>query len=162
MMNKRNANKILFLMFEGIEPTIFGSQVAIHARELKKHNIELEIWVFETNLKKYKRSLSSLQDAKELSQSEVKLFKGVYVYLPFSDFLNSLLLLYYLKKHKPDIKFIHARADYSASVGGYIRKLINLPVIWDCRGDSVSEFDFALTPKNTIMQLAKRILFQVI
>jgi len=36
-------------MHEGIGPTIFHSQIAVHEKEMKKLGYELDIWTFNRN-----------------------------------------------------------------------------------------------------------------
>ncbi|GMU26287.1 MAG: hypothetical protein AMXMBFR16_11920 [Candidatus Uhrbacteria bacterium] len=154
--------KGLFITFEGIGPTIFDSQVALHAREMKKHGIELEIWAFETWPRMFAQSKARLDSAQELSQSKVRLFRGLFYYIPFSETINALLLAYYLWRFRPSVNFIHARADYAATVSGIASKFLRIPIIWDCRGDAEAEFKTAYRPANFSGRLFKRLFLRLI
>lgn len=147
--------KGLFIVFEGIDATIFDSQVAMHAREMKDCDVEMEIWVFETRQSHYRESARRLPEACKLAQTQVRLFRGIFQYLPFSGFWNSLLLMYYLMKYMPHVDFIHARADYAAHVCAYLKRFLKAPVIWDCRGDYEAEFVLAYDPKNIFLGYLK-------
>lgn len=154
--------KGLFITFEGIGPTIFDSQVALHAREMKKHGVELEIWAFETWPGMWAQSKARLEDACKLSQSRVRLFRGLFYYVPFSEIINAMLLIYHLRRFRLNIDFIHARADYAAVVAGLASQFHHLPIIWDCRGDAEAEFETAYRPSNVSGRLFKRLFLQLI
>jgi glycosyltransferase involved in cell wall biosynthesis len=85
------------------------------------------------------------------------LFRGIYRYIPFSDFFNGILFFIIFILFKPKIDFIHARSDYSASVCSYFKVFHKKPIIWDCRGNSVSEFENAFNPKNFFLKIIKSI-----
>jgi len=129
--------------------------VALHAREMKKHGIEIEIWAFETWPGMYARSKARLDNAHVLSNSNIRLFRGLFYYIPFSETINSLLLVYYLRRFRPKIDFIHARADYAATVSGCASKVLHIPIIWDCRGDTEAEFKTAYNPSGIAGRLFK-------
>lgn len=148
--------KGLFITFEGIDATIFDSQVAIHTREMREKGVTFEIWTFETWTSHYQNSLQRLKKAEELAQTPVRLFRGVFPYLPFSGLLNALLLLFHLIRYKPRVDFIHARADYAAHVCAYLT-FLNIPIIWDCRGDSEAEFLLSYSPANILTRLIRKV-----
>ena len=154
--------KGLFVVFEGIDATIFDSQVALHANEMRKHGVEMEIWVFDTRNSHYPESLRRLPAARQLAQSNIHLFHGIFQYLPFSGILNSLLFLYHLMKSKPDVDFIHARADYAAHVCSYVVPFLKTPLIWDCRGDYEAEFTMAYSPNNFFLRFLKQFFIRLI
>jgi glycosyltransferase involved in cell wall biosynthesis len=153
--------KGLFVAFEGIDATIFDSQVALHAIEMKEHGVETEIWVFDTRKSHYAESLRRLPAAQQLARSKIRLFRGSFQYLPFSGILNSFLLLYHLMKDKPDVDFIHARADYASHVYSYLAPFMKIPLIWDCRGDYEAEFALAYSPRNFILRILKWALIRL-
>lgn len=147
----------LFILFEGIDETIFDAQVATHVKEMGREGINFEIWTFATNRKLFKKSSKRKRQAEQLAECKIRLFWGVYRYIPFSDAINSILLLFIYLLLKPSIDFVHARSDYSASVCGYIFRLFKIPVVWDCRGDALSEFDNAFRPKSLLLNILKKI-----
>jgi len=154
--------KGLFITFEGIKPTIFDSQVGLHARDMKKHGIEFEIWAFETWPGMYNQSNARLEIARALSQSKVRLFRGLFFYIPLSEIINTLLLIFHLIRLRPEINFIHARADYSAAVCGLVGTVLRIPVIWDCRGDAEAEFRTAYQPANIFGRVFKSVYLNLI
>jgi hypothetical protein len=52
-----------------------------------------------------------------------------------------LLLLYWLIRNKTEPLFIHARTDYSAAVAATIKSVKKFRLVWDARGDTLSEFE---------------------
>lgn len=145
----------VFITFEGIGTTIFDSQVALHALEMRQQDVDLEIWAFETWPGMFRKSKARLKTARELAESQIRLFRGVLEYLPLSDVVNTFLLIYHLKRLRPDVSFIHARADYSAAICSLAARWWRIPVIWDCRGDSEAEFDDAYQPRHILGRIAK-------
>ena len=140
--------KLLFVFFEGLPSTVIESQVLLHCKELKKINVECEIWSFAWNQKLYKDSLEKLKKAKDISGCEVKVLKAIRPIYPFSEVMNALILKYNLKKFNCNFDLVHARTDYSAAVVSYITDNF----IWDCRGDVEAEFE--ANYNNTVNFLA--------
>jgi glycosyltransferase involved in cell wall biosynthesis len=60
-------------------------------------------------------------------------------------------------RFRPDVDFIHARADYAATISVVTGKLLNIPIIWDCRGDTEAEFATAYNPSSVGGRLFKRL-----
>lgn len=149
--------KNLFLFFEGLATNVIDSQVLIHCRKMKEIGVEFEIWAFACNDTLYKSSLARINYAKELSQCEVKVFKGIRPAYPFSEIINSNLVKKNLLKYNTQFNFIHARTDYSA----HIASLITDKFIWDCRGDTLSEFQKEYEYSNNLLgKLYKRYKIQ--
>jgi len=144
--------KLLFIFFEGLPSTVIESQVFLHCKELKKIDINCEIWTFAWNKELYKDSLKKLDRAKEISGCEVKVLKGIRPAYPFSEVINSFILKYSLKKFNYSYDLIHARTDYSAAVVSYVTKNF----IWDCRGDVEAEFEAKFNSKNKILIAYKK------
>src|SRR5438128_2098964 len=133
---RTNKKRVLFLMHEGVESTIFESQVAVHALEMKQLGYEIEIWTFETTLQSVKSSQRNVANDAELLTCRVRLLRGIYLFLPFSVIVNALILLCRIKRSSARFDLVHARTDYSASVYSYIARFVRAPMVWDCRGDS--------------------------
>lgn len=150
-----NEKRVLFLMHEGIESTIFQSQVAVHALEMKRFGYNIEIWTFETTLRSLGRSRRNLELASQLCNCRVRLLRGVYVFLPLSDLLNALILLFHIKRSGLHLDLVHARTDYSAAVYSWIRNLVGAPMIWDCRGDSYREVEYSLSKRKRVPGFVK-------
>ena len=139
--------KNLFLFFEGLATNVIDSQVLIHCRNMKKIGVEFEIWAFACNDKLYQSSLERIEYAKELSECEVKVFKGLRPAYPFSEIINARLVKQNLKKHNTEFNLIHARTDYSS----HIASLVTDNFIWDCRGDTLAEFEKAYENSSNIL-----------
>jgi glycosyltransferase involved in cell wall biosynthesis len=156
------STKGIFISFEGISNTIFDSQVALHVKEMSSHGVNMDILTFETWPKQYSKSYQRLNHAILLSQSRVLLYKGFFVYLPFSVLINSSIVLLRIALLKTKPKFIHARSDYAASACVMTSLLMHIPIIWDCRGDSYAEFKLSFKPKNIIQRIFKFIYLKQI
>ena len=154
--------RVLFLMHEGVESTIFQSQVAVHALEMKKLGYEIEIWTFETTLKSLESSQQNVDHAEELSTCRVRILRGVYVFVPFSDLINSIILWFHLRWSAGRFDLVHARTDYSASVYSYIAESVRIPMIWDCRGDPFFETEYSLSKRANIPLFLRRIILSAI
>jgi hypothetical protein len=153
-MNEENHVRYLFLMFEGIGSTIFNSQVAVHVNEMNKNNLKFDILSFETWRKQWKKSNENLILYKNNNSNlNIKLSKGINIYLPLLNLMNVFLFLYYIYPKRKDYKLIHARSDYAAFISIITRPLHKLPVIWDCRGDSVDELRYSFDKKNILLRL---------
>ena len=85
--------KVLFIMHEGIGSTIFHSQIAVHAKEMKKLGFEVDIWTFETNPRHIHMSRRNLSDVDSILSGHLRLYFGVYQFIPFSDFFNALFFV---------------------------------------------------------------------
>lgn len=152
--------KGIFITFEGISATIFDSQIALHSKELNEHAIIIDIIAFETWPGLHKKSRLRLNQAKEISQSIIYLHRGMFVYLPCSEIINSLLLLFHVIRYKEKPEFIHARTDYVASICLLVSFFYKIPIIWDCRGDTYAEFNTSFQPKNVAQRIFKYIFLK--
>jgi hypothetical protein len=146
--------RCLFVLHEGIGSTIFNSQVLEHSKGLIKNSIECDILAFDTLNKTWKVSNVNLGKAK-ISNPDINIIlkKGVNIYYPFSVIFNFILLVIFFLKNKDRYTFIHARTDYTAFLSILSKPFHNLPVYWDCRGDSVSELKDSLSRKNFFIKL---------
>lgn len=155
MIDTNLTKKGIFLTFEGISDTIFDSQVALHVKEMKEKGIELDIIVFETWPRMYKKSAQRLNKARLLAQTKVCLYRGAFIYFPFSEIINALLLFFVIFRLKNRPQFIHARSDYAASTCFLVSKILKIPIIWDCRGDTEAEFKSAFKANNILKHTFK-------
>ncbi len=139
-------NKALFVTHEGFGSSIFRSQVIEHCESLVEHGFDFDILTFNIFGKSRKSSDSNLQKYLKWGSRRVILKNAANLYLPFSTLTNLFLLWRELKKlfHTQQYDFIHARSDYTACLCVLLKPLHRLPVIWDCRGDSVDELKFSL------------------
>lgn len=151
-----NQRQGLFVVFHGISPTIFESQVLIHVQEMRSFGFDMEVWVFPLSMASF--AVSALQRAK-LEQKygvPIRLFQGVRPRWPFAGILNALQLARALRESAVRPLFIHARADYSTMVCGLVRLFCQYELIWDCRGDAVAEFGMS---KQATGMLARFVRF---
>ncbi|MFC6669717.1 hypothetical protein [Marinobacterium aestuariivivens] len=134
--NKRG----IFLLFEGLPPTIFESQVISHVRQLNDCGYSIDIWAFSITSETYLNANRVIDELKAKYEVEIRSIRGVRFGIPFSSCLNSLLLLlhFYLNGRRPS--FIHARTEYSAFIASRIKSILDFKLIWDARGDSLSEY----------------------
>ena len=140
-------------MHEGIDSSIFNSQVLIHAKSMKQLGINIDILSFNTNKKT--KILSSLNKNKlELSNPDVniELRNGFNIYFPFATFINSYLLMFFLKNTKKNYEIIHSRSDYSTFITCMTKFFHQKKIIWDCRGDSLNELEDTLSTKNSLIK----------
>lgn len=145
--------KILFITHEGIDSSIFNSQVLIHCMSMKKMGISIDILSFNTNKKtrtaslvNYKKLLNSKLDIK------IILKPAFNIYLPFSSFLNGILLTFFLLNNKNKYSILHCRSDYTTFISLITKFIHQKQVIWDCRGDSFDELNDTLLKKNVLIK----------
>lgn len=152
--------KCLFVLHEGIGSTIFNSQVLEHSLGMKKYGYDIDILTYNTFSKSWNLSSSNHSHIKKsLPTINVFLFKALNIYNPFSYIYNSILLISFFLKNKSIYSLIHARADYSAFLCILTKPFHKLPVIWDCRGDSISELQDSLSRKNTFIKFLGNAIF---
>jgi len=118
--------KGIFLMFEGLPPTIADSQVGTHVREMKQLGVEMDIWSGSFLTSAYNEALMRVDQVKNLSNADIVVFKAVKHNLPFSGLFNAIILHRKLKELNKHIDFIHARTDYAAYVCGYLKLIRNI------------------------------------
>jgi len=132
----------IFILMEGIDSTIFTSQVSRHVKEMRDRGIDMQILALEPNRKNMKRSSDNLERISETDpNTKIHLHPCVNTFLPFSIVINAIILLYHFSRlnGRCQFKFVHARADYCSLLCLSIRAIYRIPVLWDCRGDSVAE-----------------------
>jgi len=131
--------KGIFLLFGGLSKTIIESQVIVHARSMRKEGVDIEVWIYTVTRGSLLSSQKMLETVKHYDVP-IRIFRGFRPALPLSELLNALLLNYHLNRRhfRPD--FIHCRTEYAASVAGFLKATKNFKLIWDCRGDTESEF----------------------
>jgi hypothetical protein len=151
----------LFITHEGFGNSIFRSQVIEHCESLITDNIEIDILTYDVFRKSWDVSLGNVSKYVKNSILKINLKKAFNIYLPGSSFLNIVLLALDIRQYKikRNISFIHARADYTAFLCVLLKPLHQLPVIWDCRGDSIDEMNFAIEKYNFIVRNLFVVLF---
>jgi glycosyltransferase involved in cell wall biosynthesis len=149
-------NGVLVLL-EGIDSTIFTSQVSQHTLNMNASGIQMRILAFEPNRKNMSKSQENLQQLKQTyPELDIRLYRCVHLFLPFAMVLNTVLIWWRLRtmNGEQSIDFIHARADHCACLCLLQNGFSNRPVVWDCRGDSRTELASILSralPKKLSM-----------
>lgn len=131
----------IFLLYEGLPPTVVESQVLAHVRLMREAGVEMEVWAHAVTASAYADAKKALPRLLNDYGVPIRLFRGVRPAFPMSRQINAALLVASLFRRavKPD--FIHARTDYSAAVAATIKRFIGFRLIWDARGDTLSEFE---------------------
>jgi glycosyltransferase involved in cell wall biosynthesis len=131
---------VLLVLFEGLPSTVIDSAVLDHARQLASVDIaRFEIWAFCPTLTIYRSSRKRLETAKRLAGCPVRLFRAGRPAVPGSVTINARVLRLALQRLEPRPDLIHARGDYTTAVCALARETFPIPLLWDCRGDSVVE-----------------------
>jgi glycosyltransferase involved in cell wall biosynthesis len=131
---------VLLVLFEGLPSTVIDSTVLDHARQLASVNIaRFEIWTFCPTVTIYRHSQKRMETAKRLAGCPVRLFRAVRPAVPGSVTINAQLLRSALRRLDPRPDLIHARGDYTNAVCALAKETFRIPLLWDCRGDSVAE-----------------------
>jgi glycosyltransferase involved in cell wall biosynthesis len=129
------------VLFEGLPPTVIDSQVLTHARLMRQElGIDLTVIAFACTDSIFRSAGQRLDRARQIAGGPVLLHRGLRPAWPGSLHVNRRRLRAALQMCG-DIAFIHARADYAAAVAGPLAQQMNAPMLWDCRGDTVAEFD---------------------
>tara|TARA_Y100000385_G_scaffold290653_1_gene364753 strand:- start:1154 stop:2329 length:1176 start_codon:yes stop_codon:yes gene_type:complete len=152
-MNLKNG---LFVTHEGIGSSIFRSQVLEHCISMKKLGYNLDILTYEIFSSNWNNSVINLKKYSKLCSINLK--KAIWIYYPFSELFNLFILIIDLFKSKKTYHFIHARADYTAFLCIILKPFHHLPVVWDCRGDSVDEMKFSSSKYNLFIRLYFKLL----
>lgn len=152
MENKKNL-KGLFLLHEGIGSTIFNSQVVEHVMDMNRYNINMDILSYNLLKKTWITSNNNLTKFKNEKNLNIILKKGVNLFIPILNLLNLFYFIRFIVKNKNEYQFIHARADYSTFIAILSKPVHKIPVIWDCRGDLISEISNTLSKKKFITRI---------
>lgn len=145
--------KILFVLHEGIGNTIFNSQVLEHCIDLSNKGMDIEILSYNVEQKLRRISYNNYCNiCKQYPNVRIMLHDGINSYYPLSRLLNFVLLFWEFVKRKEEY-IIHARSNYSAFVSLGLKLFKKTKIVWDCRGDSVSELEDALSRKSFFFKL---------
>jgi hypothetical protein len=139
MVSKANPVNGIFLLYGGLPQTVIESQVFVHAQLMREFDITMEVWIFAVGSKSF---LIAQQKRHQLSKDynvTVRVFKCVRLGLPFSPWFNALLLLFHIVHNHISPAFIHGRTEYAALVAVLVKRIFPVKVVWDARGDSLSE-----------------------
>ena len=142
MNNKQRSG--IFLLYEGLPPTIIESQVLAHVRSMGDVGIHMEVWTFAVTRNAYAEGLAALSRLqKSFPTVTIRLFRGFRPALPFSEWYNVCLLLFWLWRLHILPSFIHARTEHAAAIAAIAKPIMNFWLIWDARGDTLSEYTAA-------------------
>ena len=165
MNNKQRSG--IFLLYEGLPPTIIESQVLAHVRSMGDVGIHMEVWTFAVTRNAYAEGMAALPRLQNSFPTvKIRLFRGFRPALPFSEWYNVCLLLFWLWWLKVLPSFIHARTEHATAIAAIAKPKMRFWLVWDARGDTLSEFKAAtsrlpsifkwLAPLNTIA-ISKRL-----
>lgn len=142
-----------FVLFEGLLPTVIDSQVLTHVRLVREMlGIDMAVVAFACTSDVYVQSVAALEHARQTAGGEVYLFPGVRPALPGSVPVNRRRLGGAFDKLGP-VSFLHARGDYAAAVAGPLARSRDLPMLWDCRGDSRAELHERIGTASVLQRL---------
>jgi hypothetical protein len=131
----------IFLIVGGFHKTIIESQVLAHVSNMSEAAIKMEVWSIAGSLKEYKEGLAVLPTLhKAFPGIKIRLFRGVRPGLPYSQWLNALLFLWWMRRLDAKPPFVHARTEYATAIAAVAKHIKNYRLIWDSRGDTLSEF----------------------
>ena len=149
-MKTKMKPKGLFILHEGINSTIFNSQVLEHVSKMNEKDFDFEILSFNTEPELW---ITSIENKEKLNYTNpginIHLINSINIYYPFAFIFHMFQLIFFLRKSKVKYSFIHSRSDYTQFIVLISKYFHKLNSIWDCRGDSISEIKFALS-KNSI------------
>lgn len=152
--------KALFITHEGFGDSIFRSQVIEHCESMKEHGIDFDVLTYETFKKSSKGSLRNFKEYSKWGKLNILLKNAMNIYMPGSTLFNLLILARDILKNikSNQYQFIHARADYTAFLCILLKPLHKLPVLWDCRGDSVDELKFSIEKYSVCIRAILQLL----
>lgn len=148
---------------EGVGETIYESQVLGQHSLIKELKQETKVLTYHTwwfgfrNTKKRRDILNS-----DNGENIISAFWSPFYYLPFSVVYPAIhFLLYFLFSAKKP-KVVHCRTEYSVVIVSLMRVFFKVKIVFDCRGDSLAEFDEYFKPKSVILRLFKVYFMNVI
>lgn len=131
----------IFLLYEGLPPTIIESQVIAHVQSMKDDGVEIEIWSFAVLSKSFVIGKSELGRLRRAYPGVViRLFRGIRPALPFSEKLNAALLMWHMWRLGKRPLFVRARTEHATMIAAIAKRIMKYRLIWDARGDAVSEY----------------------
>jgi hypothetical protein len=111
--------RVLLVLFEGLPPTVIGSTVLNHARELAEARVAtFEIWAFCSGEASYRASQARAAEAEVAAGCPVAVFRGVRPAMPGSVSINQIFFMARTAKCRARFDVVHARTDYAAAVCG--------------------------------------------
>ena len=149
MNTRKNATESaptgIFLLYEGLPPTIIESQVIAHVQSMKNVGVEIEIWAFAVTSQAFASGQAALESLRSAYPSIViRLFRGVRPALPFSETFNAYLLMWRMWRLEARPTFVRARTEHATMIAAIAKRLMKYRLIWDARGDTLAEFSGAV------------------
>lgn len=129
----------IFLLYEGLPPNVIESQVLSHVQAMAETGIQMEVWTFALKQQSYADACTALPHLRKDFPITIRVFHGFSPSLPFSDWLNALLLFWWMRRLDAHPQFIRARTERATAIAATARRFRNFRLIWDARGDAVSE-----------------------
>ncbi|MCH7685902.1 MAG: hypothetical protein IH899_04345 [Planctomycetes bacterium] len=134
---------VLLVISESLNDNVIVSQALDHARVIAKAGLaEFEIIAVAVMDAKFTEEEKFKDRAEEIADAPVHVIRGTRARIPLSPFVNGRRIAAALGDVKKTFTHVHARNDYSAIASRYVARATGATLIWDCRGDAVSEVDF--------------------
>ena len=128
-------------MFGGLPSTVMESQVFLHVEAINSCATTMEVWSYATTNDSYSDAKMKADKLSKKYKIRIRIFRGLSPGVPFSPYLNALLLLYSLLRNRLHPAFINARTEYAAVVAILLKCVFHVRIIWDSRGDTISEYE---------------------
>lgn len=131
----------LLLLFEGLPETVIQSQVFARIKWIQETRLATyDVLAFAHDYEQVRQSRQRATELQEVTLGTIKIVRSLRPALPISRLINRALLGRTLSTYERQHDFIHARTDYSAAVSGPLAQKLQIPMLWDCRGDAEGEF----------------------
>lgn len=130
----------IFLLYGGLPLTVMESQVFMHVHAMQKLGIHMEVWTFTLTPESFQHAQSERIRLHSEYGVTLQVLKGFRPGYPFSPWLNAGLLILWMFRSQLSPAFIHARTEYAAAVAAVVKIFFPVRVIWDARGDTLSEY----------------------
>ena len=125
---------------EGLDGSVAASQVLARCDQLEADGHGVRLVCGCMTLASFRRTLqiASSRNADRSSQ-QVWVFRAMRPSIPGSWVVNSIILLFMIWWIRGNGSVIHARTDVAAAASMLAKYLLGCPLVWDVRGDAVSE-----------------------
>ena len=130
----------IFLLHEGLQPTILESQVLSHVAAMRNQGVNMDVWSFALTRNSHAEARKVKRRLERDHGVVIRVFRGVRPAVPGSLAINSMLFLFWLYFSRARPAFVHARTDYSTAVAVPAKRYFKFRLVWDARGDTLSEF----------------------
>ncbi len=138
-MQTTESPAVMYLLSEGLPPTVVESQVLNYAARLRDRGFHVTIWSLALNASQWALAEERAGELRKRYELDIQVFRGIPQRVPFSRALNSLLLRALFRRHAVKCDVISARTDYAAAMVAPLKSRYRFRLIWDARGDTESE-----------------------